>query len=371
MNNELLTKNSASVFDRTDNPASSFEEKNALLIIPDLELNGAQTVMFGMTTLLRELSYSITIISSEDGLYREKYNSIGATVSIRPVVSCSEEFKSYMRSFDLVYINSSSCLPYLYFFINTETPVLYWLHETEQQLLNTGYTMPPPQLLSLNIHIAGVTKAVQRGIKNLYSYDIPLLPMPVFCDNSNEPDFTPASADKVEFFIPAGYTYIKGQDILLNVISKLPAELAGKSHFTFCGYRLPGQEQYYNTIKDIADRLENVTFLDKLDQKEVYELYQRSDCVVAPSRIDATPTTIVEALMFGRITLVSSNAGISEYLQDCVNSFIFTNEDELFKRLLLIISDVSKLESIRSAGHQIYKDFFSKEAVKTRLTEII
>lgn len=368
---ELLKKNSKFVFEKSDTPQSYQADKNALLIIPDLELNGAQTVMYGMTTLLQELSYGITVISSEDGPYREKYTEIGATVSIRPVVSCPEEFKTYMREFDLVYVNSSSCIPYLYYFINTDTPVLLWLHETEQQLLNTGVTLPPPQLLSPNIHITGVTKAVLRGIKNLYQYDIPLLPMPVFSDPEYEPDYMPSSDNTVEFFIPAGYTYIKGQDILLKAISMLPKEMTSRSHFTFCGYKLPGQEQYYSAIKEAADKLENVSFLDKLDQQEVYELYKKTDCVVAPSRIDATPTTIVEALMFGRIALVSSNAGISEYLQDCVNAFVFTNEDELFKRLLLIISDVTGMEKIRRSGHQIYNEYFSKEAVKSRLTTLL
>ena len=368
---EIITQNSSMFFDRTDNKVSDQPPKKCLLIVPDMELNGAQTVLFNMIHILNDLSYELTVISSEDGPYRTKYTDNGIRVIIRPVVSCSELFKEYMRSFDLVLLNSSSVLPYLYFFINTNTHVLLWLHETKQQLQNTGFTMPPPQLLSPNIRIVGVTKAVQRGIDELYDYTIKVLPMPVF--NAYKSIGTEArdKTDIARFFIPAGYTYIKGQDILLNTITRLPKDFTDKSHFTFCGYKLPGQEKYYDSIKAIAESLSNVTFLDSLDQSEVYRLYESSDCVVAPSRIDATPTTIVEALMFKKIALVSSNAGISEYLSDCVNAFVFANEDELFKRLLLIISDISNMDRIKTSGYKVYEENFSAEYVKSILAELI
>ena len=367
---EILKENSTLFFESTDTTNTGCI-KNALFIIPDLQLNGAQTVLYNMLSLFQELKYTITIISSEDGPYRNKYTDIGANIAIRPIVSCSEEFKDHMRKYDLVFLNSSSCLPYLYFFINTSTPLLLWLHETEEQLINTAFSMPHPQLFSPNIHITGVTKSVQRGIKKIYNYDISLLPMPIPYVSSNTSYFPTGSEDKVEFFIPAAYTYIKGQDILLDVISRLPKPISERSHFTFCGYRLNGQENYYQSIKSISEKLENVTFMDELDQKEVYNLYQKSTCVIAPSRIDATPTTIVEALMFHKLVLVSSNAGISEYLTDCVNGFVFTNEDELFKRLLLIINDSEHMDKIKDSGHLIYKENFSKESVMNKLLEII
>jgi glycosyltransferase involved in cell wall biosynthesis len=371
MTDTIILKENSTQFFESSCGANTGYIKNALFIIPDLQLNGAQTVLYNMISLFQELKYTITVISPDDGPYRRKYTDIGANVAIRPIVSCSEEFKDHMRKYDLVFLNSSSCLPYLYFFINTSTPVLFWLHETEQQLTNMAFSMPHPQLFSPNIHIAGVTRSVQRGIKKLYNYDISLLPMPVPYVANNNSYYAPASEDKVEFFIPAAYTYIKGQDILLAVISRLPKPLSEKSHFTFCGYKLSGQEEYYQSIKSISDKLENVTFMDQLDQKEVYNLYRKSTCVIAPSRIDATPTTIVEALMFNKLVLVSSNAGISEYITDCVNGFVFTTTDELYKRLLLIISDSNHMDKIKDDGHLIYKENFSKESVMKKLLELI
>ena len=366
---ELIDNSSEVFMPDTDAPGIK-KGKRVLVMVPDLELNGAQTVMRNMIEIFNEEYYSITIISSEDGPYREKYTSLGCCVAIRPFVATTESFKEYMRCYDFVLLNSSSCLPYLYFFINTKTPVLLWLHETEQQLNSTGTVLPHPLLLSPNIRIAGVTMAVLRGIKNLYDCDITLLPMAV-PDVHTEYGVPVRNTDVVEFFIPGAYTYIKGQDILLKVIANLPEQFARKAHFTFCGYKLTGQEEYYRGIKNIASKMGNVTFLEQLSQPEVYDYYNRSDCVVAPSRIDATPTTIVEAMMFGKHVMVSSNAGISEYLTDCVNGFVFENEDELLKRILLLVSDLGSLSGIARAGYEIYKELFSPEAVKIRLKKIM
>ena len=370
---EQLLKNSDKVFEPEESFPRSSYSKRALIIVPDMSLNGAQTVLLGLLDIFRNLSYSLTIISSEDGEYREKYTSKGAIVVIRPYVAASEEFKEYMRSrYDLVFINTSSCLPYVYYFINTGVRTIWWLHESKTQLESTGTRIPAPQLLSPNLTIVAVIRSVQNGLREMFGYTVPILPLPV--PDQSEGSVTAQNCafdNKVIFFIPAAYTMIKGQDILLSAIAKLPPEFADRSEFIFCGYELPGQKEYSERIKEIAAKFPNVRMLGALSQEEVFNYYRMCDCVVAPSRIDSAPTSIIEAMMFGRLTLVSSNTGISNYMTDCVNGFIFTNEDELFKRLLLIINDIASLRSIGEKGRLIYEAEFSKEAVTAALQALI
>ena len=362
---DILKANSDAVFE-PDNFTHS--GKKALVFIPDLSLNGAQTVMLELIKIMIKMGYSITIVASEDGLYRSKYNDIGVRCVIRSHVISQETFKEYMRShYHLIFLNSSSCLPYLYFFINTQVKVLLWLHESEEQLTNTKTQLPPPQLLSPNISILGVTGKVKQGIKNLYNYDIDVMPMPIHetggSYNRND--------GRVLFFIPAAYTYIKGQDILLLSISRLPQEIAKRADFVFCGYTLEGQLDYFNSIKRMGEKLSNVTILDAIDREDVYDYYRKCDCVIAPSRIDSTPTSIVEALMFKKLVIVSSDAGISDYLEDCQSGFVFKNEDELFQRLLLVISDLDRLNTISNKGYEVYRRFFSPDYIEKILSKVI
>lgn len=348
---------------------NSSNNKTMLVIVPDLDLNGAQTVLCELLNL-KYSDYRIVILSPSDGEYRSTYSKQGYDIVVKPYVSASDEFRTFLQtSFDLIFINSSSCILYLYYFINTKVRVLFWLHESKEQLESTQTNFINPHLLSNNITFYGVIKRVQRGIKELYSYDIEILHMPikdlskeVTCDPCQLKSKYNVPDDKVLFFIPGAYTYIKGQDILLEAITKLPETFFRKSFFVFCGYELEGQKEYYKSIHALADKLNNVLMLEKLPREEVYNWYNAADCVVAPSRIDSTPTTIIEAMMFHKLTLVSKGAGISEYIKDCIDGFVFGDLDELNKRLLLIIDNPAALTQVREAGYMIYKKYFSPDA---------
>ena len=170
-------------------------------------------------------------------------------------------------------------------------------------------------------------------------------------------------------YLPKDIETMKGQDILLNAIISLPQDMQDRSEFVFCGYGLPGQEDYYNSIKDIIVKLPNARDLGRLTREEVYDWYKRCDCVVAPSRVDSNPASIIEGMMFKKHVIASSDTGVSHYMRDCENGFVFSNNDELIKRLMLIISDKASLTGISEAGYQLYKSRFSPEAIKQDLRD--
>ncbi len=357
------------------------EKRDLLLIVPDLELNGAQVVLKELLELPYFADKAMDLISPSKGAYGRIYTEKGIRVLIRPYIAGDESFREHLiRDYERVLVNTSSCNMYLMYFLNTRVPVLFWLHETFTQLQQTDAAFLDPRLYSRNIRLFGVTQDVLTGIAERFGgISADLLPMPVAdVREEREPAMTgiaPELADrirgKVLFFFPAAYTIIKGQDVLLQAILKLPAEYRAKAHFVLCGYRLPGQESYYRSLKDLCARFPEVTMLDQLPREEVYNWYRLADCVLATSRVDATPTSIVEAMMFGRIVLVSDAAGISRYLTDCVNAFVFPseNEEELMKRLMLIIHDPDQLKQMGEKARTVYEEFFSPAVVNELVEE--
>lgn len=342
------------------------------VIVPDLELNGAQIVLLELLRLVIKMrpEMDVYMISPSDGPYRQNYQNMGITVAVRSYVVAPEEFKHILQSeFEITLINTAACFSYVYYYINTRAKVLWWLHETQQQLSTMMNNFPNPNLLSDNITIAGVTKAVKRGIANMFSYDIEILHMPVKdCSQVSAGDL---HDEVVTFVMPAAFTYIKGQDILLQAVASLPENYKNKTRFILCGYKLESQEKYYNAICNIAAKLPNVEMAGKLTREEVYKLYSKCDCVLAPSRIDATPTTIIEAMMYSKITIVSDGTGISEYMQDCVNGFVFSNEnvEELMKRIMIVATERRNLKDVAEAGRKLYVENFSAQAVEKSLKE--
>ena len=113
--------------------------------------------------------------------------------------------------------------------------------------------------------------------------------------------------------------------------------------------------------------MNNVLMLEDQPQEILYSLMNRCQCIAAPSRIDCLPTTIAEGLMFEKICLISSHTGISSYIKDCISGFVFSDSEELVKRLLLIIDDYESLHKIAAMGHKVYLDVFSPEAIENTL----
>lgn len=343
--------------------------RSMLIIIPDLRLGGTLTVLMELFALFDGCGYQLFVISSEDGQYRDKLVCAGAVVAIRPYVACTQRYRNFLQSaFDCVFLNSAACYYYIYYFINTDVKTIWWFHETKTQLETMQGNFPHLGLLSKNIQIAGVTQAVCRGIQKSYGIKTHVLPMPI-ADQRNPCKEREISDGRTIFFIPAAYTYIKGQDILLKTIAQMPESYMNKSTFVFCGYQLTDQSAYYDALKRLASLLENVVFIGELDKVEVYAWYQKCNCVIAPSRVDATPTTIVEAMMFEKPCIVSQAAGISEYMQDCINGLIFPVEDqtELLKRIMLIIEEPALACEIAAQGRKIYEQNFSIPAVSEKL----
>lgn len=346
--------------------------KNMLIIIPDLKLGGTLTVLLELLYKFKERNYRLFVISGEDGQYREKLLKEGAYVIIRPYVACGDTYRSFLQTaFDLVFINSVACYYYVYMFMNTKVKVLWWIHETKQQLSTMKEGLLDFRLLSSNIQLMGVTKSVAKGINELYGLNIPLLHMPI--EDKYEIDRIPENHEKIVFFMPAGITYIKGQDILLKAILGLPKDFYNKAQFVFCGYYLEGQNEYYNMIHELAKDKSNIVMLGELTKEEVYDQYCKSHCILAPSRIDATPTTIVEAMMFNKLCICSNATGISEYMKDCEDGFVFPSENvfELQKRIMIVIDRFDKLNKLADSGRKIYQRYFSPDVVAKQFDVIM
>ncbi len=340
------------------------ESKPAVLCaMPGLSLGGSQTVFVELLELIKQYrDYNFFIFSPDDGDYRETFRRMGCFVCVHPNILTNQEFRDKIKvSFSRVIMNSFLTHPYLMLFVNTDIPVFWWIHEPMEHIVSFCQSMPDPRLLSNNIHIYGVSDHVVRAFRQMYDYNVGVMHIAI---HDVHDSYVRENTDgSVRFLMPAAYTDTKGQDILLMAIASLPDEIRSKCLFQFCGYKVPGAEKYYDKIMELSGRFDCIVHLGKLSKQELYQLYANCDCVIAPSRVDTGPATIVEGMMFHKIALVSDKTGISEYITDCVNGFVFHSEEELIKRLLLIISDIGSLRSVAEKGNEIWKKHYSPESI--------
>ncbi len=144
-----------------------------------------------------------------------------------------------------------------------------------------------------------------------------------------------------------------------NINSKLILQIAGSG-------------KYEKTIKMQVNNLEDIKFLGNLDYKEVDNYIKNSSFIIIPSKIDNLPTVGLEALMNSTPILLSSKTGLSEYLKDNENCYLFLPEIEKILELFKKVEDnFIEYTYLRKNARQSYLDNFSMDKYITKMEEII
>ena len=84
----------------------------------------------------------------------------------------------------------------------------------------------------------------------------------------------------------------------------------------------------------------------------IYDLKQKilaledADIFILPSKREASPQALIEAMALGKIALSSNTAGGREFIEEGKNGFLFDSEEELVKKLEYTIKSFSRLKRI-------------------------
>lgn len=349
--------------------SESKKAKSMLLVSHTLERGGAPLVLLELIDWFK-LNFDIVFISMNDGDLREEYLDKGLSINIGNSITYAACPTELWDAFDVVFLNTIVSHWFLPIFQNRKVPVLWWLHEPEILFQSTFGRIIHFSLLSNNIKILSVTKETAALVQKYYGVETELLHMGLEDRYVGE---VQREDKKVRFFMPAKFQAIKGQDIAAQAIMELPPQYLEKAEFIFAGARDNTQPEYYELISKLAIAVPSVVMLGEISKKEVYDWYQHVDCVIAPSRTDATPTTIVEAMMFRKICACSTGTGISRYLNNGVNGFVFQADDvqALKDTLMYVIEHYEELDSIRDGGRKVYLEQFERGKVEKVLENCI
>ncbi|WP_028571397.1 glycosyltransferase family 4 protein [Desulfonatronum lacustre] len=168
----------------------------------------------------------------------------------------------------------------------------------------------------------------------------------------------------------ASVQWRKGQDILLQqlreVTHKRPDAL-----FIFVGpiFTEWGGQQ----IMELGNKFlqKHVRFLGV--QLNALEYIHASDCLVLPSREEALPLTILEAMCLGKTSVASDVNGIPELIEDKVTGLLFSHDNprQLAKHLLTLIDNPVQAQHLGKQALNRYHTLFSRKQHAMRWRESI
>lgn len=350
--------------------------KKVLVLLPCLEAAGGISVLKNLLELQRDNGWNITIVSKLEGEMHESLEELGIPVIVESKIESEDFLQDIPNQYEEVFVNTLQMIPFVERLNGENIPVHWWIHEPPtyfklyQQMISPQFW----QQLKSNVRVYAAGQLVHDYILDTYGYDSKVLNFgvkDVAGDSVSEHRIT--SEDKISFLLPSFYfDPIKGQDILLKALMQIPQQYLKRAEFFFMGHVEEDMMPTYKVIKVLEQQWGNVHYLLPVKHNEMLEIMQEMDCLIAPSRDDATNACIVEGMMLSRLCICSDRTGVSRYLQDCQSGFVFPSEniDELVKRILLVIDMSGELTSIAAAGRQVYEQVFSEDVFRKRVSEL-
>lgn len=347
------------------------KKKKMLLVSHTLQRGGAPLVLLDLIPFFQK-SYDIVFVACEDGELAKDFLEVGLDVYVAYMFDFAKVRYDIWRSFDLVLLNTIMTYAFVPLFMNLNIPVLWWFHEPEMLIKKMYGLFLPLSLLSDNFIPLAITDDTADFIEKYYEIRPQVLHMSIL--DCHEVVDRKKGERVIRFFMPAKFQSIKGQDILAQAIIMLDESYRSRAEFIFAGNYDEYEPEWFRLIEKLQIAFpDSVKMLGSLDKKEVYKWYRMVDVVVAPSRMDATPTTIVEAMMFEKLCVCSDATGISRYMHNGIDGFIFEsgNVTELKDILEYIIDHFSEMEDICDAGRRIYLKHFSPEVIEEQIQNIL
>lgn len=125
--------------------------------------------------------------------------------------------------------------------------------------------------------------------------------------------------------------------------------------------KIAGRGTLEEELLDLCDKNKNVHFVGGLSYDKVDAFLRTSTYSIIPSKFDNLPTAGIESLMNYVPLLISTNTGLTNYVKDTKNSFIFTPEIAEMKQLFEKIEAIQNTETMAQDARAVYEAHFSIE----------
>lgn len=339
-----------------------------LLLSHDMTLGGPSIALFHAARVLKEKEYVVVFAAMFDGPLKKELlkNNIPVIVDENLQIATMQKSK-WVRAFSLLICNT---LNFHVFLSEREIdiPVIWWLHDAR-------------------FFYDGVNKEVFRKIRldNLKAVSVGTVPAEAVreflpemeCDqllygvNDIGYGITENSEDdRIQFITIGFFEDIKGQDVLVQAVRKLPDAIRKQCQFYMVGYNktLFGERIFAECVN-----MDEVIFTGSVDRQGIHRLLSDSDVLICPSRQDSMPTVAAEAMMHSVPCIVSNATGTASYIHNGNDGFVFPNENvqALAGRIEWCVTNKAELQSIGKRARKLYEEYFSMTAFERRFMEVI
>lgn len=215
------------------------------------------------------------------------------------------------------------------------------------------------------------------SLKNIVAneYKIPasqILTLPNMIDINEEGEHFKYTRIKDSIFYIGSLEERKGVLVLAAVFKKIKSIIPSASIY-FVGRDTTRNCKNVSTkdyIKCILDGVQDVNFVEHVDNSEVSEYMKQSNVMVFPSLYENFPYVVLEAMKYGCAIVGSSNGGMQEMINDNINGMLYTppSEKSLEEKILKILGNDEFADTVRVNALVKVKDFSMENIIPKQIS---
>ncbi|ETP71246.1 glycosyltransferase [Lachnospiraceae bacterium JC7] len=340
--------------------------KGVLLFSHELSKTGAPIQMLELAVMLRDLGYQPLIFSLSEGDLIREYMDIGIPVICVAGTEVSVEWlDELVKEFDLIFINTLLMSDYVRYLANGSRRIFWWIHENSY-LFDDYYCSNNPDIS--NFKILAASEKVRNNIAKYMKRESDILN--VYIEDYGISDRK--SSDKITFLWAGTIDFNKAPEIFIRAILCLLEDYIDKAEFIIVGHSCKTSE--FNELKEILSySIPNVRLINAVNHREFLNLMDTVDAVVITSIEESTSVVAVEGLMKGKVVICSEGCGVTKYIKDGENGFVFPVRDfeKLSEKLKFVIDNNENLNDLRCSGRSIYEKYYSFDIFRQKLKCLI
>lgn len=368
--------------DKTENFVSKVKKESdtlrILLVAIPVGYDGSSMAICYTATELSLRGYDVTLlVPACDGNLKGKLLLCGVNVKINASLCFlqNERYKEFC-DYDVAIVNVYSNIR-VACELSNYIPTLWWLHEygkrygelyIRNQAIFYGYGNK--EQLS-KIRIAAVSNWAAEVFQQYHSYKVDTI-MPLGIPDKTSQKHAKSYENKVSFAVLGGVRELKGQDILIDAISRLPDTIKNKIICYIVG-SCDGKNKYIDEVKEKAARLTNVVFTGVLQREPLQKKIDEVDVIICSSREETLSIAIIEGMMNGKVCITTDATGVAEYIKDGISGFIVRSDDveSLAEKIKYVVCNISDLDNMRKAAREVYDNYFNMQVFGDRIEKEI
>jgi glycosyltransferase involved in cell wall biosynthesis/GT2 family glycosyltransferase len=357
-------------------PYGRGQGKRLLLVSHDLSLSGAPTILFQLAVYLQERGYSITVLSPMDGPLRERYLDAGMDARVEAgLLDDARLLVEPVAAHDLLLANTILSWRAIHAARAMGRPSLWWIHEAEAGRDQARF----------DEHIASAFPAAGKVV--FPAQHTAALYAPYALSDNFETVYIGVKFDtgleagdqrirrragKFSLVSVGSIEPRKGQDILLDALAILPDGIRKEIACTFIGRTLDPAyaDKLARTIR--KRRLQDVYFEGELSSPQVRAHLETCEVFVLPSRSEALPRALLEAMALGKAVIAASVGSIPEVLEGGSGlSFPAGDAKALAHQIASLYGDRSAIDRLGEQARLAIEARFTFEAFAGRMSALV